>query len=264
LTQSQTQARVFQLERGVNFRDIGGYSGDGGRTVLWRLLYRSGSTLRMNSADRTALASHPIRTVVDLRSRRERRQNPHILSREKSVCYHAFEHDHAGGDILKMLARPEAQEGALRDMMIGLYAALPYQFAATFRQLFIQAATGPLPLMFNCTAGKDRTGVAAALLLSALGVGWDDVMEDYLLTERFVPTIMDLYGKRLLARHPRHLTPELLAPVFGVRPDYLQTMRQAILSRNGSIEAYLRHTLELDAAMLRQFKDRLLGDAPCP
>ena len=254
----EPHARISPLERGINFRDMGGYTGAAGRRVRWRHVFRSGSTYLMNDEDRTALTAVPIRAVVDLRSRRERADHPHILCGHGDVDYQAFEHDHAAGNILRMLASPDAKAGTLQDMMIRFYAELPYQFSASFRALFVQAATGPLPLMFNCTAGKDRTGVAAALLLSALGVEWHDVLADYLLTERFVPVILQLYAKMPRRRTLEHHTPELLAPVFGVQAIYLDSMLRAIALRSGSLENYFRNTLNLDEEFMHRLQERLL------
>lgn len=212
----ESESRIIPLQGGINFRDLGGYRAHEGLHVRWRTLFRSGTTHLLCELDRQLLAEIAIRTVIDLRANHERRQYPHGLLGSPEVRYWSHDHDRTSGNLRRALREPGMSASAIRAAMIDLYEKLPYEFADVFKELFSSACSGPLPLVFNCAAGKDRTGVAAALLLTALGVGWDEVLKDYMLSQHCVPDILRIFG---LADNDviRTLTDgELIPALFGV------------------------------------------------
>jgi protein-tyrosine phosphatase len=253
-----TPDRIIALEGGLNFRDLGGYVGRDGRRIRWRRLFRSGIIHTPSESDRNRIVRLGIRAVIDLRSNLERREGPHVLGGQDNVHYWAFDHDGVGGNILKMLGEPAAEAAHFRDVMIELYRELPFEFRDAYRQIFQHAAVGPLPLAFNCAAGKDRTGVAAALLLSALGVDWNDILADYLLSEQFIPAMLRAFRSPRNNMVPEHVNRDAIAPVFAVDPAYLEAMREAIEARSGSLENYLLSDLSLEPRILEMFRRRIL------
>jgi protein-tyrosine phosphatase len=113
--------------------------------------------------------------------------------------------------------------------------------------------------VLHCAAGKDRTGVAAALLLTALGVAPADVVSDYALSDQvtdFERLVSDGDSWRFL----RELPPEVRAPLFASRPAYIEAMLQSVRERHGTVEQYLQARLGLDAAALTQLRDLYLTD----
>jgi len=255
---SELDKRILWLEGGLNFRDLGGYPAAGGKRVPWGRLYRSGTTHLLSAAARERLAEIGIRAAVDLRSVQEQQEYPHALSALADITYIAHEHHHVGGDLSQMLADPQLSSDQLSAAMADVYRGLPYEFTGPFAQLFKSVALGPLPLVFNCAAGKDRTGVAAALLLTALGVTWEDVVQDYLLTEQFVPAITASVLASSVGRRLAELDPGVTAPLFGVERAYLDAMREAIITRSGSFERYFGDDLGLDDGLLATLRGRLL------
>lgn len=133
------ERRLIPLEGGRNFRDLGGYLTSDGRRVKWRKLFRSGSMAGLTAADYGSLSSLSIKIVCDLRTAQE---------------------------IEAELSTPKMARAA----MIQGYRRLPFEQVPAHRELFRRLAAGDVPLVFNCSAGKDRAGTAAALILSALGV----------------------------------------------------------------------------------------------
>lgn len=258
MNSSDRDVRTVALEGGINFRDLGGYQGVAGRRTRWHCLFRSGTTHLLTPSDRKRLAEIGIRAVVDLRSNKERQEHPHGLMGQHNILYWANDYDHVGGNILQMLSDPHLDAAHLRDLMIELYRELPYVFSDAYRHLFHQATSGPLPLVFNCAAGKDRTGVAAALLLCALGVAWEDIVADYLLTEKFVPDILRIFRCSQMDTMSRRLSAHVVAPLFGADRAYLEAMREAITVRSGSIEEYFVSTLFLTGDMVDALRRRLL------
>jgi protein-tyrosine phosphatase len=251
--------RIIKLEGGINFRDMGGYALEDGRRIRWRCLFRSGTTDALTAADRESLATLRIRSAVDLRSNHERAEFPHGLAEDSGVHYQTFDHDRIGGDLIKMLEHPRLQPKHMHFAMMRLYSELPYEFGDIYQELFRALVHGSLPLVFNCAAGKDRTGVAAALVLVAVGVPWEDVAADYMISEQFVADVVRKFSASAMGGRLARIDKEIAAPIFEVRCEYLETMRDSIIERSGSMANYLRRELRLDSEMLQALRQRLIG-----
>jgi protein-tyrosine phosphatase len=128
----------------------------------------------------------------------------------------------------------------------------------SLRALFSLLIRGPLPLVFNCSAGKDRTGVAAALILISLGVPWNVVVADYLISATTVRAQRSLLQSSRAGTLLGALEPATVEALLGTEPVYLEAMRESIEKRNGSIDSYLRDELELRKDDLRTLRSRLL------
>ena len=259
--ESPLDARVPRLSGAVNFRDLGGYATDDGRTVRWKRLYRSGTTHEMTSEDLQQLASRGIRCVYDLRSNSERLQYPNRLAGVTEIDYRYRDHDRLPGDLGRLMNRSDARAEHSRAVMLALYRELPYDFRDTYAELFAQLAQGHLPLVFNCTAGKDRTGVAAALILTALGVPRAVIYQDYLLTERFYERSYALMLKDRRNVFFHGIDARLWEPMMRADSAYLDAMFEQLTTAHGSLEAYLRDELQVDAAMIESLHAHLLEAA---
>jgi protein-tyrosine phosphatase len=257
--QADHRDRLIPLEGGVNFRDLGGYLGAAGRTIRWRYLFRSGTIHSPTEEDLRRLAELGIRGAIDLRSNQERRERPHALSAQTEVSYVAYDHDQGGGDLLRLLDARDLSTARLRGAMLALYRTLPYDLSDVYRRFFRSIASGPLPLVFNCAAGKDRTGIAAALLLSALKVSWNQILADYELTEGSLSDIMRMVRPSRTGQLLARLDRDTVAPLFSADPAYLEAMRESIVARSGSMDEYLLSTLQMDAAELAALQARLLA-----
>jgi protein-tyrosine phosphatase len=137
-------------------------------------------------------------------------------------------------------------------MMLRAYPGLAYNQTAALQRLFRLAAAGEGPLLFHCTSGKDRTGISAALLLSALGAHREAIIEDYLKSLDF-----DVLASAAF----RDLDPERRAafePLYYVHADYLHAMFKAVEARDGSVENFLTRSVELGAQDLERLRDTLL------
>ncbi len=250
--------RIPKLQGALNFRDLGGYSAADGRCVRWKTLYRSGTTHAMTREDVAALESCGIRYAYDFRSNNERRHYPTRLTDIAQVTYRFRDHDRLPGDIKRLLSSPDAHADRSRALMIAAYRQLPYEFADAFRSLFQYLSNGDLPLVFNCTAGKDRTGVAAALVLSALGVSRETILEDYMLTGQFFEQSCDMMrvtgGAGLFSKVDR----EVWEPLMRVDPDYLHAMFDQLHESHGSVERYLNAQLGIEEQSIDRLRVNLL------
>jgi protein-tyrosine phosphatase len=249
--------RVVPLEGTSNFRDLGGYLGQGGRRVRWRRLYRSAHLGGLTGGDQRVLAQLGLARAFDFRGVAERAATPnrlsgvteHSLAIEPSVVQRMDEMVAAGRKLTAPL---------VTDLMKDLYRGLVNDQAHRFAEMFDHLLQADAPLVFHCTAGKDRTGVAAALVLLALGVSRELVLQDYLLTN-------DLFKR---PPTPHSDTPdEALAVLWRVQQGFLDAALEAVDTQHGGIELYLRQRLGLNDAAISALAARYLeppGDQPKP
>jgi protein-tyrosine phosphatase len=178
--------RLLPLQGGRNFRDLGGYATEDGRHVRWGMLYRSGSMHDLTPADYAALQRRGIRIVCDLRDTRERSAEP--VHWPTTGAPQVLSDDYAldPRDFLPAAPMKDWTAYSARAAMTASYPKMLVQFRNQYRRMFAELLAGHAPLAFNCSAGKDRTGIAAALLLTALGVPRQTVIDDYLLTNRYL------------------------------------------------------------------------------
>ena len=241
--------RHLRLDGASNFRDLGGYLGRDGRPLQWRRLFRSDHLAALSAADRQRLAELGVARSIDFRGVDERASAAydlpglaqHALSIEPEVMDRLQEHRAAGQEITMPVV-----VGLMQDLYRSLVGAHARRFAELFEQLLDTEA----PLVFHCTAGKDRTGVAAALILLALGVPRSVVMQDYLLTNA-------LY--RRPSTPPSQLSPEAVDALWRVQGDFLDAALQAIDAEPGGLEGYLQRRLHLGPAARRALEQRYLA-----
>lgn len=163
--------RVLPLEQGSNFRDVGGYVGEGGRRVKWGRIYRSGAMPMLTERDFALLGGLGIGTVLDLRSTDERAIAPDELDDRTGALF---------------VSNDYGLKGLLADMMGGdgeyAYRGTGKALAPQYRALFRRLLADDGAVVYHCSAGQDRTGIATALVLSALGVDRRTIVADYHLS----------------------------------------------------------------------------------
>ncbi len=238
------------LEGASNFRDLGGYTGAGGRTVRWRRLYRSDHLGSLTPQDVDALRALRVARVCDLRGVSEREgaaclidgATVHSLPIEPTIVQRL-------GALLAAGESPgEAETVAL---MQQTYRGFVQNNAARFAALFGHLLEPGEPLVFHCTAGKDRTGFAAALLLSSLGVAQDTILEDYLLTNAHLKP----------GGGSRALPPEMAAVLFRVQEPFLAAAFDAVQQAHGSLENYMQQALGVGPAERERLRELYLEPA---
>lgn len=251
--------RVLPLEGGQNFRDLGGYRTDDGRQVKWGLLYRSGAMNGLTDRDFAQLEARGIRTVCDFRSTSERVGAP--VRWPGKVKPAVFAEDYSMDRDFAGLMRPNLTGAQAAEAMTAAYAKMPLRFASQYRLMFRELVAGRVPLAFNCSAGKDRTGIAAALILTTLGVPYGTVVEDYLLSNRYYDPRKGASGTAAddqTSAFIQHLPPDALKALVGVDKRYLDAAFATMRAQPGGFEGYLRVQLGLDAAALKTLRSRYL------
>jgi protein-tyrosine phosphatase len=250
-------AELVRLASADNFRDVAGpglgYATRGGGRVRRRAYYRS-NELQLTDEDVVSLAALGISVIHDLRSSTEVETHPDVV-----VPGARWNHVEVSG-IPTSLVESIDDADAVRRVMREVYDAFVRSpdARASYARLLSSLATGEVPQLFHCSAGKDRTGWGAALLLEIAGVDRDTILADYLLTNDVSSASRSTY----LAMVAEHLGPDKVAvyePAMVVEESYLQTAYDAVSEEFGSIEGYLADGLELSAELIDGLRARLVG-----
>src|SRR5262245_21201987 len=241
---------VVPLKGGSNFRDLGGYRTTDGRAVRRRAVFRSAHLGGLTNEDRVALAGLAVRTIVDLRGVSEAAEAPHLIEGIQCRVVGAHIEPQLGDKIRVAVADGTATPHLMMQYLTEHYRDYPRRCAPGFRTLFATLSDGMhRPLVFHCTAGKDRTGFASALLLTLLGVPWGTVMEDYLRTN-------ELWTGHI-GRYPE-LDIDTRAAIVEARTPYLEAAFDVVRKDFGGTEAFAEKALGLDAKARERLRADLL------
>ena len=251
--------RVLALEAAYNFRDLGGYAAPGRRVTRWRTLFRADGLHRLTVADMGVMEEIGLRTVIDLRTADELVERGRFPLDVHPVGYH---HVSLMDVIWDPGQAPAETSGApVADFLLHRYIEMIDGAGARIGDIFaILADPHALPAVFHCAAGKDRTGILAALLLSSLGVVDDDVVADYALTGEAVPRMLAAWKAAAAANPPvEGVAPATPTPAafLAAEPDAMAGLLTLIREVHGSTRQYVR-TLGVSDAVLADLEAALL------
>jgi protein-tyrosine phosphatase len=243
--------RHIPLQGVENFRDFGDYAAGQGR-LKTGVLFRAAHQAQATDEDLVAMAGLNLATIVDLRRPNERQRDPsrrwdgfaaEVIDNDLGVTgedpWHTF------------LRSSDLSVASVRGYLVEYYRRAPFKerHLDLFHRYFQALAAARGPVLIHCAAGKDRTGLLAALTHHVAGVADDDVIDDYLLTnneERFArrgPQFADILEVEL-GRRP---SDEAMRVAMGVEADYLATAIAEMKAQYGSIDGYLEKAVGLDA-----------------
>ena len=242
----EKRQRRLTFAKVKNFRDLGGYPTADGRTVRWGVLYRSDSLHKLTESDLKKISSLNLSRVFDFRSENEAKHEPdrlpegiklvHLPMLDASTKVWHEQRD----DMVKNMKSINPA-----DFMLATNSELATKFTPEYKSFYQELlASNGSPILFHCAAGKDRTGFAAASLLRILGVPNDVIMQDYLLTNRY---LLNAYQWNLF------LAGIIKGRKFadGIRgfmkadKGYLTAAFTALETEHGSFENYVRDGLGL-------------------
>ena len=231
----QTPTRSLKLAGASNFRDLGGYAGHGGRTVRWRKLFRSDHLAGLTREDIALLSGLGLARVCDFRGVEERALQVCAMP---NVAVHSLAINptvvQGMKDLIEAGCRITAHDTVR--LMQDTYRAFVQNNSERFAELFAHLLESDTPLVFHCTAGKDRTGFAAAMILLSLGVPRPVVMQDYLLTNELF---------RMPATVSGFAPQEVLEVLWRVQEDFLNAALKTVDADFGGVPAYLEHKLRV-------------------
>ena len=227
-------ARSVALTGVFNFRDLGGYEAADGRTVRWHTLFRADGLDRLTPGDVEVLRPYGLRTVVDLRMAHELEEKGRFPVADYPVTFHH----------LSVMDRTWDREAAARedlpaaDFLHARYGEMLAEAGPRYADaLRLLAEPGALPAVFHCAAGKDRTGLLAMLILGAIGVRHDDIVEDYALTSAAMDAFRANAARDPLVAEGLANTPVLF---FAADPAAMSRLLSDLEAAHGSVRGYVR------------------------
>jgi protein-tyrosine phosphatase len=244
---SDTPARHLSLEGASNFRDLGGYPTADGRVVRWRQLFRSNHLGRLTAADIEIVRGLGVRNAFDFRGHDERAAAVCVV---EEITVHSLPIEPTVVAALRArLSAGTLSADAALEIMRESYRNYVRLNTHSFRALFTHLLDDRAPLVIHCTAGKDRTGFACALVLRSLGVADDVIAEDYLLTNRF-------YRRDPTAG--TDLPDDVRQAIGSVDASFLAAGIEAVSADYGDLESYFRDGLGLGDRERAALKQRYL------
>ena len=236
--------RLIGLEAVHNFRDLGGYPTTGGRSTKWRTLFRSDGLYRLRGADdMSRVMQLGLKSVIDLRTEREQREQGIFPTDDIEVTFHHL----SIVDVTWSDTETPEFDDEVEFLVWGYRDMLEIGSSRFSDAMHVLAQTDSLPAVFHCAAGKDRTGVLAALLLSSLGVDDAHICADYGLTQDAM--------RRSIAWSKVH-RPELAERYATIPKAYLaadpramQIILTELAQQHGSVRNYVREIGVADATV---------------
>src|SRR6516225_10011589 len=244
---SDLPARHFNLQGASNFRDLGGYATRDGHRVRWRQIFRSNHLGHLTPSDVEVVRGLGVKSAFDFRGVEERAAAECVIE-EIAVHSLPIEPTVVAALRARLQARALSSADAL-EIMRESYRNYVRQNTHSFRELFAHLLEDRAPLVIHCTAGKDRTGFACALLLHALSVPADVIREDYLLTNRFY---------RRDTSSASDLPDDVRQAIGSVETSFLAAAHDTIRADYGNLDTYLKEGLALGKGERAALKARYL------
>jgi len=247
-----TAERRLAFEGLQNFRDLGGYpTADGGHTV-WGQIFRSDSLHKLTPSDLDAFDRTGVRVVYDLRGDDERATHPNPVDSIQLAVVGQPRDGNRPNDSIAFSAASDG-ERLLRDLYLGMLVHSAEQFGQLLNGLVDPQNR---PAVFHCHAGKDRTGIVAALLLLALGVDREVILDDYELTRHY--RTLDHQQDSLARLLDVGMSPEAAAGVLTAPRWAMRDAIDAMDTEHGGIDAYLTGRAGMSPSALRELRAALV------
>ncbi len=248
---TEAKCRRLPIAGAFNVRDLGGYPTRTGPSTAWRAFVRADSLHNATLEGQLELLNYGVRTIIDLRSAGEIARSPVPLAIRDVVTYHHIA-------VVDDAALPGAAT-AIPEDLAALYRVYLEGSRASFRRIFAAIATaGRGTVLFNCTAGKDRTGIVAALLLGLAGVDTAIIVSDY---SESAENLAPLFGPLRQSMQTQASPAERTAAerLLGSDAVMMESTLAYLDGQYGGVEAYLRH-LGLDDVALSAIRARLVPE----
>ena len=253
-----TAERRVPLEGAVNFRDLGGYGTVDGKVVKWGQIFRSDNLARLSDQDLQILSHLKIASVCDFRTDAEIKRAPNRLPEASGPRYFHLPIQHGEHDPAATFERIKNgdYQWMNEEYMARGYVLSIDNFAPLWVDFFNTLASPQRrPLIFHCTGGKDRTGTAAALILSVLGVPEETIITDYAISAQYIAGVLKMINSQL---EKLGVDPQEVASYFTVTPGRMQKLLDHIRNTYGSATAYLIKKAGVDPAVIKQLRENLL------
>ncbi|MEW8957461.1 tyrosine-protein phosphatase [Clostridium sp.] len=254
--------RLIPLKGVVNFRDLGGYKTYDGRRVKWNKFYRSDALYTLTKEDIAYINDLGIKVVFDYRSIREVEEKPDPSIEGIEIfnisAMKALDKEDRGLSMFDLIKKEGSLRNIDRDMLRNSYKDMVINNEAFKETIRYISKKNSSPIAFHCTAGKDRTGLAAALILSILGVPEEIILEDYMSTNMYIKSNNEKLMEPLISMIKDKESIEIFNALMGVRKEYILESFNTIIDSYKTMEDYLYKEYDLDKKKLIDLRDYYL------
>ena len=262
--------RVIHLDGTANTRDIGGYLTNDLRTLRWRQIIRSENLSRLTADDFQKLEEIGLKTVIDLRTDKEHDRAPTEWLGDNPPQFFHFPVGDSNGDWFnatrKMMKGNKFTEKQSSKLMAEGYRMIVKEGPPSYTKLMeVVLDESNWPILIHCNAGKDRAGVAVTLIMEALGVDRETIMEEFLLTNEIAriaeKSVLLAKQSKKQRRNGRGPSASAWFPVIGVQPEMLETFYASVDELYGSMDAFLTE-VGVDQDARRTLTESLTTEQP--
>ena len=251
---------TVRLRGAPNFRDVGGYPAADGRRVVYGRIYRSEMLVGLTPDDFALLDRIGIRAVFDMRSDPERARHPAPEPVRQRVRSWAMQTP-AGDKVIDMRTLLADPATARAFMLDAHKAGIPAPIEAALGDIVRAVSSGETPCIIHCTFGKDRTGLAIAIILSLLGVSREHIHADYLISNRYRGTHEEMLASwfpRMTAEEMAEIPTASTDSLLIADTDYLDGMLDTAIANHGSIDDYAEQVLSVNGEMVERLRSSML------
>jgi protein-tyrosine phosphatase len=247
---ADSSQRLIKVTGATNFRDAGGYKTKDGRHVKWAKVYRSAALNGLTNSDLDTIRQRHIVSVVDFRSSMEMKQAKDRLpaGMDYQLCPQGSE---GLGQWMKMIPKLNSAD-SLMESIYGNVDSLKERNRIFFSKLLSLPDTAAI--LFHCTAGKDRTGITAALFLYEMNVPMETIMEDYLASNVYRQKENKIMANQMVTY--LHAKQQVADEIVGVKRQYLETTFAAIIKRYGSIDQFMKQEMGIGPKQLKILRSK--------
>lgn len=257
--------RHIELEGQNNFRDLGGYTTSYGKTIRWRILFRSGDLSGLTDADLLIVNNLGLKLVIDFRSKSERDKSPDKpLAAPTKTLFDAINVKAVSELMLHVLKTGDTSELTV-DHMADLYRNIYTDNLDQFKLMLYEVINSEnRPVLIHCSGGNDRTGFGAALIFSSLQVSHEIILEDYLLSNEYFDQekMLEWFKKEIVDSGnppPTEEDMERIRDCFvEVKKEYLESAFQNVLDVYGTFEDYIINGLDIPKSDIDDFRSQVL------
>ena len=257
--QSEDHRKIL-LDGTSNTRELGGYKTEDGRSLKWGVLYRSDKLSELTDADQEYLLQLGIKKVIDFRSSEEKQNEPDQLPSTLKYIEMPIEADGAIRPKVEAILKGDLNEdvGAI---LVETNKEFISDFSGVYKGFIESLIENQEPTLFHCTAGKDRAGFAAALVLLAVGVPEKIVIEDYMKTNKYTEETIQDYINKINLYSLGSVDAEILRPLLGVEERFIRAALDEIKQKYGSVENFIRDELKIRDESIIELKNFLLTES---
>lgn len=249
--------KFIPLEGTCNFRDLGGLVTPTGKQVKYGWVFRSDKLSELTETDRATLSARSLTKVIDFRNDKEVEAEPDALS-EGMQYVHLPIGDFDPSNFWNSLSEVKNDEDGADSLMMALYTTFPLRYANQYKAFFQELTdSNATPTVFHCTAGKDRTGLAAALFYYALGIDLETITKDYANSTYYR---FEHNAKYINMMKIKGIKPEVAQVIMGVKQEYMYEIFRTIEAKYETVDRYLSSALGVDDSVKMLLRARYLQD----